>query len=145
MAAMASLAFTACVLAAGEVHDTPAGVICLFNGENLDGWYTFIKERGRDADPQSVFLSIRPTKEQSRFQADATGNSCRYASVTSLGLHGRDRPPSTALKKTGPIHIYCPQHQLGFTQTRASSMSLGEAIYRPRRHSRAISPIPARL
>ena len=27
----------------------------LFNGHNLDGWYTFIKDRGRDKDPKSVF------------------------------------------------------------------------------------------
>lgn len=27
----------------------------LFNGKNLDGWYTFIKDRGRDTDPKKVF------------------------------------------------------------------------------------------
>ena len=29
--------------------------IHLFNGQNLDGWYTFIKDRGRDNDPKNVF------------------------------------------------------------------------------------------
>lgn len=29
--------------------------IRLFNGENLEGWYTFLKPRGRDADPKGVF------------------------------------------------------------------------------------------
>ena len=29
--------------------------IHLFNGKNLDGWYTFIKDRGRDSDPKKVF------------------------------------------------------------------------------------------
>jgi len=29
--------------------------IHLFNGQNLDGWYTFIKDRGRNKDPKSVF------------------------------------------------------------------------------------------
>lgn len=29
--------------------------IQLFNGHNLDGWYTFLKERGRDNDPKKVF------------------------------------------------------------------------------------------
>lgn len=29
--------------------------IQLFNGQNLDGWYTFLKDRGRDNDPKSVF------------------------------------------------------------------------------------------
>ena len=29
--------------------------IHLFNGQNLDGWYTFIKGRGRDNDPKAVF------------------------------------------------------------------------------------------
>ena len=27
----------------------------LFNGKNLKGWYTFIKERGRNSDPRKVF------------------------------------------------------------------------------------------
>lgn len=29
--------------------------IRLFNGSNLDGWYTFLKGRGRDNDPKKVF------------------------------------------------------------------------------------------
>ena len=29
--------------------------INLFNGQNLDGWYTFLQNRGRDYDPKSVF------------------------------------------------------------------------------------------
>lgn len=29
--------------------------IRLFNGKNLDGWYTFIKDRGRGNDPKGVF------------------------------------------------------------------------------------------
>src|SRR5690554_1735518 len=27
----------------------------LFNGENLDGWYVFLKDRGRNNDPRQVF------------------------------------------------------------------------------------------
>lgn len=30
----------------------------LFNGKNLDGWYTYIKDRGRDTDPKKVFTVI---------------------------------------------------------------------------------------
>lgn len=29
--------------------------ISLFNGRNLDGWYTFLQNRGRDIDPKKVF------------------------------------------------------------------------------------------
>ena len=29
--------------------------LALFNGKNLEGWYTFLKERGRDRDPKQVF------------------------------------------------------------------------------------------
>lgn len=32
----------------------PSG-IKLFNSENLDGWYTFLKDKGRDNDPNKVF------------------------------------------------------------------------------------------
>ena len=34
---------------------TPASPAQLFNGRNLDGWYTFLKDRGRDNDPKRVF------------------------------------------------------------------------------------------
>jgi len=27
----------------------------LFNGQSLDGWYTFLQDRGRDKDPKGVF------------------------------------------------------------------------------------------
>ncbi len=30
----------------------------LFNGKNLDGWYTFIKDRGKNVDPKKVFTVI---------------------------------------------------------------------------------------
>ena len=30
-------------------------IIRLFNGQNLDGWYTFLKDRGRDSDPKNIF------------------------------------------------------------------------------------------
>jgi len=29
--------------------------VSLFNGKNLDGWYTFVQNRGRDIDPKNVF------------------------------------------------------------------------------------------
>ena len=36
-------------------HSKDGTVIQLFNGNNLDGWYTFIKDRGRNIDPKEVF------------------------------------------------------------------------------------------
>ena len=40
----------------------------LFNGENLDGWYTFLKDRGKNVDPKQVFTvqdgMIRITGEE---------------------------------------------------------------------------------
>ncbi len=38
----------------GEKRSGPAKVQ-LFNGKNLDGWYTFLKGRGRNNDPNKVF------------------------------------------------------------------------------------------
>lgn len=52
---MAGLLLTVCVIAANEAHDASPSAILLFNGQNLEGWYTFLKERGRDADPSGVF------------------------------------------------------------------------------------------
>lgn len=34
---------------------TKPAKIQLFNGKNLDGWYTFLKDRGRNNDPKKVF------------------------------------------------------------------------------------------
>ena len=33
----------------------PASTIHLFNGNNLDGWYTFLQKSGRNKDPKKVF------------------------------------------------------------------------------------------
>ncbi len=67
---IANLAFTVAtslLIITGGVPAQPGGskiatgnaasqnTIHLFNGENLDGWYTFIKDRGRDNDPKNVF------------------------------------------------------------------------------------------
>ena len=38
-----------------SMTNSKPSVIKLFNGENLDGWYTFLKEKGRDNDPNKVF------------------------------------------------------------------------------------------
>ena len=38
-----------------EVHSPRHKTIQLFNGNDLSGWYTFIQDRGRDADPKNVF------------------------------------------------------------------------------------------
>ena len=38
-----------------ERRDSNKSEVQLFNGKNLDGWYTFIKDKGRDNDPNKVF------------------------------------------------------------------------------------------
>ena len=38
-----------------ERKDSNKNEVQLFNGKNLDGWYTFIKGKGRDNDPNKVF------------------------------------------------------------------------------------------
>lgn len=38
-----------------RAYRKPHKTIQLFNGKNLEGWYTFLKERGRDSDPKKVF------------------------------------------------------------------------------------------
>ncbi|SHG50714.1 protein of unknown function [Fodinibius roseus] len=39
----------------GQRHAAGGDVVSLFNGENLDGWYTFLEDRGRNDDPRDVF------------------------------------------------------------------------------------------
>ena len=40
------------VVAQNQANDK---TIKLFNGNNLDGWYTFLQNRGRNNDPKHVF------------------------------------------------------------------------------------------
>jgi len=42
-------------LAMGQDSAKSAAAIHLFNGKNLDGFYTFLRDRGRDNDPNKVF------------------------------------------------------------------------------------------
>ena len=43
------------VVPAAAGPDDTAKVISLFNGKDLEGWYTYLKDRGRDVDPLKVF------------------------------------------------------------------------------------------
>lgn len=57
------------VFCAPQIFAQDAGTpIPLFNGQNLDGWYVFLKNRGRDNDPNKVFTvqngMIRITGEE---------------------------------------------------------------------------------
>ncbi len=45
----------ASILMGAIAANEPTQVVHLFNGQNLDGFYTFIKDRGRDQDPKAVF------------------------------------------------------------------------------------------
>lgn len=38
-----------------QQHTSNNATVSLFNGKNLDGWYTFIKDCGRNEDPKNVF------------------------------------------------------------------------------------------
>jgi len=49
------LAIVVAALGASGDMGMQANAIQLFNGKDLSGWYTFLKDRGRDKDPQKVF------------------------------------------------------------------------------------------
>jgi type 1 glutamine amidotransferase len=62
---------------------TDAGWIPLFNGKNLDGWYTWLPSTGRDNDPKGVFkvedgvlhiLDLPETDQEQEFGYIATSN-----------------------------------------------------------------------
>ena len=52
---VASLAIVFAAFTAPTSAAESNGWIPLFNGENLDGWYTFLNEHGKDNDPDQVF------------------------------------------------------------------------------------------
>lgn len=43
------------ILLLSGVQSLAQETVQLFNGQNLDGWYTFLRDRGRDSDPKEVF------------------------------------------------------------------------------------------
>jgi len=43
------------ILVLSVVQSYGQEAVKLFNGHSLDGWYTFLQDRGRDADPKGVF------------------------------------------------------------------------------------------
>ncbi len=49
-----SLATILIILLAG-VNSSGQESVKLFDGHSLDGWYTFLQDRGRDKDPKEVF------------------------------------------------------------------------------------------
>lgn len=51
----ALIALTIIVSASGNTDRAGKPVTALFNGKNLDGWYTYIKDRGKNTDPENVF------------------------------------------------------------------------------------------
>jgi len=55
--AIPMLAMITLVLATPQIsgQDTAGESILLFDGQSLDGWYTFLQDRGRDVDPKNVF------------------------------------------------------------------------------------------
>ncbi|MCP4589574.1 MAG: DUF1080 domain-containing protein, partial [bacterium] len=52
---MLGLLLSVCLVSANEAGAAPAETVALFNGQDLTGWYTFLRDRGRDADPRGVF------------------------------------------------------------------------------------------
>lgn len=50
-----SLFLLSCTRKAGMGSNSGKDVIELFNGENLDGWYTWLRGIGKNKDPQNVF------------------------------------------------------------------------------------------
>ncbi len=55
LAAAAARTLAMYVAAFGILTNVHAEPIALFNGKDLAGFYTFVKDRGRDADPKGVF------------------------------------------------------------------------------------------
>ena len=49
------LILTSDAFSQGQSKSEIKNKINLFNGKNLDGWYTFLQNRGRDIDPKNVF------------------------------------------------------------------------------------------
>ena len=57
LAAFYGVSFPQSIQAAEAKRDGAASVTArrLFNGKDLSGWYTFLKERGKNVDPKGVF------------------------------------------------------------------------------------------
>ena len=50
-----TIAFLCLILTCFQVQAQKKKKVVLFNGKNLDGWYTFLKTTGKNSDPKGVF------------------------------------------------------------------------------------------
>ena len=55
---MTTTMFVLLMMISGQTGGVSQQAQSLFNGHDLSGWYTFIKERGRDSDPRGVFTVV---------------------------------------------------------------------------------------
>ncbi len=55
MRVIVGLTLLLCIPALAQESPPAADTVQLFDGRDLDGWYTFLKDRGRDVDPKGVF------------------------------------------------------------------------------------------
>ena len=99
--------------AAGQGAPAPAskddGWVTLFNGRNLDGWYTFLPSTGKNSDPKKVFkveqgllhiLDLPETSENQEFGYLATNEdygNCRIRVEFKWGTKGY--PPRLEAKR----------------------------------------------
>lgn len=77
-----------------------AGWVTLFNGHNLDGWYTFLPSTGKNKDPKGVFkvekgmihvLDIPVTNEKQEFGYLATNQELSHCRIRAEFKFGEKR------------------------------------------------------
>ena len=92
------------------------GWVSLFNGKNLDGWYTFLPSTGKNADPKRVFkvedgmihiLDIPVTGDKQEFGYLATEHEFGHCRIRAEFKWGTKRfPPREEDKRDSGLLYY---------------------------------------
>lgn len=113
LVAIAVAAFS--LLPIQPVQAADSGWVSLFNGKNLDGWYTYLPSAGKNSDPKGVFkvsdglihiLDIPVTEERQEFGYIATEKEFSDYRIRLEYKWGEKRfpPRATAVRDSGLLY-----------------------------------------
>jgi len=114
---------------AASTPDETANGIHLFNGKDLNGWYTYLKDRGRDVDPLKVFTvtdgSLRISGEEfgcvtsvNEFENYHLVMEFKWGELTHAGRKDKARDSGLLVHSTGEdgayggMWMYCIECQM---------------------------------
>jgi hypothetical protein len=107
---LAILAIASWMLLIGQVVAQKPGSIELFNGQNLNGWYSYLKGRGKGADPKEVFSVKEGLMRISGEEWGAIATEKEYGNyklTMEYGWGGKVWPPREKSARDSGLVLHC--------------------------------------